>query len=172
MPQPAKKPYDNLVTDKSLTPDQFKAIGGVATEWAHLELALGLALSKFSGALLEATMLLITNMTAKGTIDSVGGLASARLTKAQWKEYSPLLGRCSTLSGKRNTLVHASWSGIDKSGRAIAMELKARRDGLTVDYIFWTTKEIEQVAIDIRKLFDELNMFLIRHKLWNGTLFE
>ena len=135
-------------------------------------MALALCMSKFSGAKLEAALIALGNMTSKSKIDTVGAIASDALTSKQHIEFLKLLKTARMLSGKRNALVHAAWIGNDKLGRAVCLKLEGRFEGASVEYAGWTTKEMEEVAANLHKLFNDLNLFLIHHGMWNGKLFE
>lgn len=170
MPQPLNAKAQ--VQSTNLTPDQLAAIGHVGAAWAHVELALALVSSKLSGADLVSMFLIMSNMTARGRIDTVGALGIAALDSKARHELSDLLTRAKKLSTQRNTLAHGAWCGVDQKGRAVMTEISARQDKASICQIAYTVDEIRSTARALDDLWRDLNQFLIRHNLWNGTLFE
>lgn len=169
MPQPLSVAQADKVTPGTLTKEQYAGIGEAAVAWAKCEYALALCFSKLSGADMIACLLAMQNMTARNKIDTLGALANDRVIEKFRPELIKLMTTAKRLSSLRHTFVHAQWIGADKNGSAVSLQLTARLDRTAVVYQAWKTSEINRVAVECSDLFNALNAFLIRHKLWDGA---
>jgi hypothetical protein len=170
MPQPVR--HKVKFVDRTLTQEQFAAIGTLSAEWAHTEMALALAASKFSGSDLISMFLVFSNMTAKAKIDTTGALSGSKLTDDAYTKFAGLMEAARRLSGLRNNIVHAVWLGTDRKGRMIAMEIRALYDRASVDQISWSMDEVKLASSELRQLWTDINRLLVDQRLWNGVLFE
>jgi len=172
MPQPILAEEISAIKLEALQVGHRAAIGSVAIHWAHLESALALCFSKLAGASIEAAFIALQNMSAKNKVDTVGALGIVTLPPHLQEEFADLVTQANNFSVKRNGLVHNQWLGIDKKGRAVCLIISGRLNGPNVKYTAWTTAELEQVADDLKILFEKIKHFLVDNKMWSGDSFE
>ena len=167
MPQPFDLDQDEIVA-RTLTEEQFRAIGQVAVEWTHMEHAFALACAIFARSSVTAMTLMLFNMTSRGKIDTTGGLAGAALNAQQIGPYREILNAAQKLGTRRNTIIHSHYIGLSKKGRAVLAEIKSRRDSFDARTLAWDTREIHEVAAETSALFHRHNQFLFDAGFWNG----
>lgn len=139
----------------------LEAVGMIAMEWAWLEIIIEMAIWRLLRVRGPIGTAVTRHIAPRVRLDILLSLADLKMNEQDREQLARLIDRINKLTGPRNDLIHAEWTGVKKdTWPPVARFHKRMARGHVIRHDHEVTpNQITAVATDIFKLSTDLLFF-------------